>query len=135
MEDKIIAACGNDCSVCPRYNKEPFAKSDKELSHTAELWYKIGYRDHIVSNDEISCQGCMEDNWCRYNVVKCVHEKNISNCGQCNDYPCANIKECFAVTQSFEPKCKEVCSKEECEIMKRAFFEKEQNLQNNKIKI
>jgi len=128
MEEKIIAACGNDCSLCPRYNKEPFAKSDEELSRTAELWYKIGYRDHIVSNDEISCQGCTEDNWCRYNVVKCVHEKNIVNCGQCNDYPCANIKECFAVTSSFELQCKEACTEEEYEIMKRAFFEKEQNL-------
>jgi len=61
MEEKIIAACGNDCSLCPRYNKVPFVKSDEELSHTAELWYKIGYRDHVVSNEEISCQGCTQN--------------------------------------------------------------------------
>jgi len=131
MAEKIIAACGNDCSVCLRYNKEPFAKSAEELAHTAELWYKIGYRDRIVSNDEISCQGCSRDNWCRYNVVKCDHEKKINHCGQCNDYPCNNIKECFAVTSSFEPKCKEVCTEDEYEILKRAFFEKKQNLTSN----
>ena len=38
------------------------------------------------------------------------------------------MRECFAVTRSFEPKCREVCSDAEYEILKRAFFEKEQNL-------
>lgn len=128
MEERIIAACGNDCSVCPRYIKEPYQKTDAQLRRTAELWYKIGYRDHVVTNEEISCMGCREDNWCRYKVVKCVHDNHVENCGQCKEYPCDNIKECFEVTMSFEPSCKEVCTRGEYEIMKRAFFEKEKNL-------
>lgn len=52
MCEKIIAACGNDCAVCPRYNVPPYTKTAEELHHTAELWYKIGYRDHVVTNEE-----------------------------------------------------------------------------------
>ena len=121
---KIIAACGNDCSICPRYNKYPFLKTDEELKHTAELWMKIGYRDHVVTNEEISCTGCKKDNWCRYNIVGCCRDKGIDNCSLCKDYPCNNIKECFEITKSFEPMCKKVCTKEEYEILKKAFLGK-----------
>ncbi|MCI5648474.1 MAG: DUF3795 domain-containing protein [Fusicatenibacter sp.] len=126
--EKIIAACGNDCSACPRYHKEPYKKTDDELRHTAEIWFQIGYRDHIVRNEEIACTGCKEDNWCRYRIVKCVNEKQIDHCGQCNQYPCDHIEECFEVTKLFEPSCKKVCTREEYRIMKKAFFEKRQNL-------
>ncbi len=132
MENKIIAACGNDCSVCPRYNKAPFEKSEEELHRTAVLWHKIGYRDHVVTNEEISCSGCTSDNWCRYKVIRCCEEHGVSNCGECNLYPCDNIKECFEVTASFIPKVKEVCTDEEFEILKKAFFEKKENLEMNK---
>ena len=89
---------------------------------------KIGYRDHIVTNEEISCTGCKPSNWCRYNVVKCCNDKGIDNCSLCKEYPCQNIKECFEITKSFEPMCKKLCTKEEYEQIKKAFFEKEKNL-------
>lgn len=126
--DKILAACGNDCAVCPRYVAPPYEKTEEQLQHTAELWMKIGYRDHIVSNEEISCTGCKVDNWCRYKVAACVQEKGIENCGQCELYPCDNMKECFEVTSSFAPSCKQVCTDEEYDTIRRAFFEKEKNL-------
>ena len=125
---KILAACGNDCSVCPRYTAPPYEKTGEELQHTAELWMKIGYRDHVVTNDEIACSGCRPENRCRYRVIKCCAEKGIKTCAACPAYPCETMRECFAVTRSFEPKCREVCSDAEYEILKRAFFEKEQNL-------
>ena len=125
---KIIAACGNDCEACPRYVAHPYEKTEEELRHTAELWMKIGYRDNIVTNEEISCTGCKPDNWCRYNVVKCCFDKGIKTCADCNDYPCINIKECFEVTKSFETKCLRICTKEEYQQLKKAFFEKEENL-------
>lgn len=127
-ENKIIAACGNDCSACPRYVARPYEKTDDELHHTAELWMKIGYRDHIVSNEEIACTGCKPENWCRYHAVKCCEEKGIITCAECDEYPCANMQDCFSVTESFEPKCRQVCSEQEYETLKKAFFEKEQNL-------
>ena len=125
---KIIAACGNDCAACPGYVTHPYEKNEEELRHTAELWMKIGYRDHIVTNEEISCTGCKPENWCRYHVVKCCEDRGIKTCGDCSEYPCTNMKECFEVTKSFEPKCREVCINEEYEQLKKAFFEKEKNL-------
>ncbi|MBP5180704.1 MAG: hypothetical protein J6127_05395 [Clostridiales bacterium] len=41
--DRIIAAC-------PRYVAHPYEKTEEELHQTAELWMKIGYRDHIVTD-------------------------------------------------------------------------------------
>lgn len=126
--NKILAACGNDCAACPRYTAPPFEKTEEELRHTAELWMKIGYRDHIVTNEEISCTGCKPENRCRYHVVQCCHDKGIANCGACPDFPCQTMKDCFAVTMSFEPTCRNICSEEEYERLKTAFFEKEKNL-------
>ncbi len=126
--DRIPAACGNDCSACPRYTAHPYEKSEEELHRTAVLWMKIGYRDQVVSNEEISCSGCRPENWCRYHVVKCCEERGIRTCSSCPEYPCDNIRECFDVTGSFEPKCREVCSDAEYALLKKAFFEKELNL-------
>ena len=125
---KIISSCGNDCSACPRYTAHPYEKTEDELRHTAELWMKIGYRNEIVSNEEISCLGCNTENWCRYRIVKCCGERNIKNCAECEEYPCEKLKECFEVTKSFEPTCRKVCTDEEYERLKKAFFEKEKNL-------
>jgi hypothetical protein len=126
--EKIIAACGNDCAACPRYVVHPYEKTNEELRHTAELWMKIGYRDHLVTNEEISCMGCKPENWCRYRVIKCCVDRGIKNCGECDEYPCDNIKECFKVTKSFEPMCRQVCTDDEYKKLEKAFFEKEKNL-------
>ncbi len=125
---KVLASCGNDCASCPRYIAHPYEKTEEALHYTATLWFKIGYRDHVVTNEEISCTGCKPENWCRYNVAKCCEERGIKTCAECDEYPCANMKECFEVTKSFEPMCKKVCTDEEYEQLKGAFFEKEKNL-------
>lgn len=126
--DRILAACGNDCLACPRYVMHPYEKSEEELHHTAELWMKIGYRDHVVTNEEIACTGCKPENWCRYHVAKCCDKKGIKTCAGCDEYPCNNMKECFRVIESFEVKCRSVCTEEEYESLKKAFFEKADNL-------
>ena len=125
---KIIAACGNDCASCPRYNVAPFEKTSEQLHETAVLWQKIGYRDHVVTNEEISCSGCKPENWCRYKIVSCVSSRGISNCGECNEYPCDNFRSCLEVTSSFEPACRKVCTDSEFAILSKAFFHKEENL-------
>ena len=128
IEEKIIAACGNDCAACPRYTAYPYEKTDEELHHTAELWMRIGYRDHVVTNEEIACHGCKPENWCRYRVIKCCVDRGIKTCGACFEYPCDNIKECFEVTKSFESMCRQVCTDDEYMRVEKAFFEKEKNL-------
>ena len=135
MAEKIIAACGNDCAACPRYTAHPYEKTEEELHHTAELWMKIGYRDHVVTNEEIACYGCKPENWCRYRVIKCCEDRGIKTCGECSEYPCDNIKECFAVTKSFEPMCRQVCTDEEYKRLEKAFFEKEKNLSAKMVKL
>ena len=89
---------------------------------------RIGYRDQVVHNDEISCTGCKPDNWCRYHVVDCCKEKGIRTCAECSEYPCLKMKECFEITASFEPMCRKVCTEDEYRQLERAFFRKEQNL-------
>ena len=98
--EKIIAACGNNCAACPRYVAHPYEKTAEELRHTAELWMRIGYRDHVVTNEEIACHGCKPENWCRYRVVKCCMDRGIRTCRECAEYPCDNMRDCFAVTKS-----------------------------------
>lgn len=123
---KIIAACGNDCAVCPRSVRSE--KTREQLHRTAELWFRIGYRDHVATGEEIACTGCKKENWCRYNIAACVSEKQIKTCGECPRYPCERIEECFRVTAYFEPACRAACEVEEFEMLHRAFFEKEKNL-------
>ena len=123
--EKIIAACGNDCAACPRH----LPRTEEELHHTAELWHRIGYRDRVVSNEEIACSGCKPGNWCRYGIIDCVTERGLRNCGECGEYPCARAEECFRVTRSFYPACAAACSPGELEALERAFFEKEKNLE------
>lgn len=122
--EKIIAACGNNCAECPRH----MPKTDAELYKTAELWYRIGYRDEVVINEEIQCFGCTADNWCRYKIAECAEKHKIENCGQCINYPCSKIRSAFEQTMQFEPNCKKCCSAEEYDIMRQAFFEKKRNL-------
>ena len=67
-----------------------------------------------------------------YQVVKCCDEHGVATCAACADYPCDKTRECFAVTGSFIPKCREVCTEEEFRQLTKAFFEKEANLNSLK---
>ncbi len=129
---KIIAACGNDCAACPRYTAPPYEKTEEQLKRTAELWRKIGYRDRVVSVQEIACTGCRAENDCRYQAVGCAGEKGLPHCGACPDYPCERMETCFRVTRSFEEACRACCTPEEFAQISRAFFEKEQNLRTGR---
>ena len=110
----------------------------RELIEKGERFYQYTAIDEYTrlrytwfTNEQISCTGCKEDNWCRYNVIKCTADKHIKHCGQCLKFPCDNIRECFKVTKSFEPFCKRVCTEDEYSLMRKAFFEKEKNLRAN----
>ena len=123
--EKIIAACGNDCAACPRH----LPRTEAELRRTARLWRDIGYRDRVVSNAEIGCDGCSAENWCRYEIVKCASAHGAAHCGRCPEYPCAQIEACFEATERFRPACLAACTAEEWEALRCAFFEKKRNLE------
>lgn len=99
-----ITLCGDNCDYCPRYN----AHSEEELRQTAELWYRTGLRDHIVSNEEIACTGCSSHKKCTYNLVECIKNHNVSKCNECTEFPCRKITDMVKKTEEYKSKCKEL---------------------------
>ncbi|MDD2955587.1 MAG: DUF3795 domain-containing protein [Oscillospiraceae bacterium] len=126
--EKQIAACGNDCAACPRH----LPKSTAELEAVALLWRKIGYRDVVVSPEEIACAGCGPHNWCRYEVIACARQHNAAHCGECPQYPCQTISDAFSATMAFEPACRTACTRQQYEALDRAFFQKRKNLESGR---
>lgn len=121
---ELITLCGDDCTDCPRYN----AHSDEELRKAAELWYRVGWRDHVVSNDEIACSGCSSHKECTYHLVECIKEHNVSKCSLCGEFPCGKINDMLERTAKYQNICREVCSAEEYRVLEKAFFRKNINL-------
>ena len=86
MEDKITL-CGDNCKYCPRY----LINTEEEAKQVAELWYRVGWRDHIVTPDEIRCGGCSSHKQCTYGLVTCIKEHKVEKCNQCSDFPCDKL--------------------------------------------
>lgn len=124
MEEKITL-CGDNCIECPRYN----AHSDEELKRVAELWYRVGWRISIVSNEEIACTGCSSHKQCTYQLVECTKAHSVNKCNQCVEFPCEKINAMLKRSAEYQARCKEVCSDKEYNTLKKAFFDKESNLQ------
>ena len=128
MEEKITL-CGDNCIECPRYN----AHSDEELRNIAELWYRVGWRDHIVSKVEIKCEGCSSAKTCTYHLVECTKVHNVDKCNQCAEFPCEKISNMLERSKEYQKRCQEVCSDAEYEMLERAFFDKENNLRKGEV--
>lgn len=126
-----ISACGNDCKSCPRYIATQ-SGDPEELEMVAELWYRCGWREKVVSVKDIVCKGCHKTSTCRYNIIECVAEKKVANCGLCLEYPCDKINQAFETTDKFERTIDEVCTRLEVNNLKKAFFHKRENLKSNK---
>lgn len=119
-----ITLCGDNCTECPRYN----AHSDEELKKAAELWYRVGWRNSIVSNEEIRCFGCSSHKQCTYHLVECTKEHNVEKCNQCKEFPCRKISDMLKRSDEYQKKCMEVCTQLEFACLEKAFFDKESNL-------
>ena len=128
---KKISACGNDCAACPRYIAT-MSGDPGELEMVAELWYRCGWREKVVGIKEIMCKGCNTSSVCRYGIIDCIREKNISNCGLCADYPCEKINEAFEKSLKYHEIIIENCSNSEVTILQKAFFNKQQRLEDVK---
>ncbi|MBQ0051368.1 MAG: GNAT family N-acetyltransferase [Treponema sp.] len=123
--EPIISCCGDDCSICPRF----LAKTDDELRETAELWFKAGWRDRVVSNKEIACTGCGSGPTCSFKILPCQKEKNVNCCKNCGDYICSNLKNLFKNSDKKEASLKKVCGDELFRPIAKSFYEKELNLE------
>lgn len=121
----ILSVCGDDCAVCPRY----LAKTDEELHQTAVFWHKAGWRDHVVSNDEIRCAGCGTRGSCAFMLMPCLRKKGLDRCTDCGEHPCEKIASMLVRSAQKEAQCHAACGEERFfAMMKRAFYEKEKNL-------
>lgn len=121
---ETITLCGDNCVECPRYN----AHSDEELRDAAELWYRVGWRDKVVPNEEIACTGCSSHKSCTYGLVDCTREHGVAKCNQCKEFPCEKTENMLERSREYQKKCKSACSKEEYAALEKAFFDKEKNL-------
>lgn len=124
MTEKITL-CGDNCIACPRY----CARNEEELKKVAELWYRVGWRTSVVTNEEIKCQSCSSHKQCTYQLIECTKEHKVSKCNQCIEFPCFKIKDMLKRSAEYQKKCKELCSAEEYAVLEKAFFEKEKNLE------
>ncbi|MBE5794842.1 MAG: DUF3795 domain-containing protein [Clostridiales bacterium] len=121
----ILSVCGDDCAVCPRY----LAQTEDELQQTAIFWHKAGWRDHVVSNEEIRCAGCGTRGACAFMLMPCLREKGLDRCTQCREHPCGKIVDMLVKSAQKEAQCSAACGDERFfAMMKRAFYEKEKNL-------
>jgi hypothetical protein len=91
--DKNIGVCGLDCSNCNAY-KATVNNDNLLRQETAEKWTKE--YNHDFKPEEINCLGCNSQGpyiehcfECPYRL--CAKEKGLTNCGQCEQYPCEKI--------------------------------------------
>ena len=119
--------CGDVCDYCPRYIATQSGDKNK-LKEVAILWHKAGVRPKILTPEEMICHGCFPKKECQFGIARCASGKGVSHCGECSDYPCANLKSRFDLIPSISETWKSVCTKEEYELIHKAFWQKKENL-------
>ena len=124
MKKELITLCGDNCLECPRY----LAQTEEELRQVAELWYRVGWRDTIVSAAEMRCDGCSSHKECTYHLVECTRNHEVEKCNQCAQFPCKKVDDMLQRSGNYEKKSREVCTDEEYQMLKKSFFNKEENL-------
>ena len=124
----IIGICGDNCIYCPR-NIATQTKSAQKFDEVKELWVRLGLRDPAFPAQDLVCSGCKPENKCAYPEVRtCVYEKEIENCGFCRVYPCELINVVFERSEQIYAHATQVCTSNEMDALKKAFFSKRQNL-------
>ena len=124
-----IGICGDDCLYCPRYLATQIGKAE-ELEKVKALWVRLGLRDPAFSAQDLACYGCTPANNCAYPELRaCVSEKGIESCGLCEAYPCHLIGSTFEKSDKLYSQALKVCTPEELELLRKAFFSKRKNIE------
>lgn len=127
----VYSVCGDDCAVCPRF----LARTDEELHETAVFWHKAGWRDHVVTNEEMRCTGCGCRKTCSFMLLPCLEAHQADCCKDCTEYSCAKISDMLKKSAEKQAQCRAACeSEEEYRMLCRAFYEKERNLREKPCK-
>jgi len=91
IKPELLAPCGLYCGVCAVY----IAHRDNNQKFK-EVLTKV-YKPFIKGVEDIKCTGCLSDGEvfpvCRScPIKKCVQEKNINGCYECEEFPCRYIE-------------------------------------------
>jgi hypothetical protein len=122
-----LGCCGDDCNYCLRYIGT-VNHDEKTLKKAAEIWLKLGWRDHLLPPDEMKCSGCATVKNCAHGIKECCETKKAANCGRCDDYPCGKNKLSFEKAKKIKAQCKSVLEAEDFETLNKAFYMKEAKL-------
>ena len=118
--------CGDNCAYCPRYTATQ-SGGKIELEKVKELWVRLGLRDPDFNIKEMACHGCTPENNCAYpELCKCVSEKAHENCGFCDEYPCKLLGKSFDKSEKLKSLSAKVCTREEMDMLNKAFFSKKE---------
>lgn len=92
-----IGSCGIDCNECNAYIATQ-NDDDQLRAETAELWSK--QYNVPIKPENINCTGCNEEgakighcDVCQ--VRKCCIDKQVANCGNCDQLPCNILNDFF----------------------------------------
>lgn len=122
-----IAFCGDVCPECPRYIATQ-SNNILEFKKIAELWCRLGFRDKLISPEELKCTGCSKDIDCAHQLNNCEYSNGKSSCGECDLFPCDKINAAFQKTEKIKEICRTKCTDSEYEILNKAFLMKRQIL-------
>ena len=94
---KMVAYCGLTCTNCDAY-KATQNNDDKLRQTVAEKWTKE--YSHEFKAADINCEGCTgagkHVGYCTICPIRnCAQEKEVKNCGWCDDYPCGGLDTLF----------------------------------------
>ena len=124
--ENMIGICGDNCEFCPRYVATQKG-SMGELEKVKELWVRLGLRNPYFPAEGMICNGCRPENNCAYKKLRsCVDAGKVKNCGLCDEYPCKIIKDVYDKTEKLRIHAEKVCTKEEMDILNKAFFSKKE---------
>ena len=103
--EPIYSVCGDDCAVCPRF----LARTGEELHETAVFWAEAGWRDHVVSDDEIRCGGCGTRGTCSFMLLPCVRAHGVSACAECPEHLCEKVAGMLRRSGEKKEQCRAAC--------------------------
>lgn len=127
-----IGICGDDCLYCPRYLATRSGK-EEELEKVKALWLRLGLKDPASPARDFACCGCTPENDCAYSELRaCVQRKGVESCGLCDAYPCGLVNAAFEKSDRLCAQAALVCTPEEMELFKKAFFSKRENLEKKR---
>jgi hypothetical protein len=125
--DYNLSFCGNDCSLCPRHIAT-ISGDVPELERLAALWVSLGWRDSNCTADDMKCIGCVVNDNCHYGLSECAKQKQIPNCGKCEEYPCSRCREVLEKSEINRQNCEAHCKTIDYIRLESAFFNKKTNL-------